>query len=103
VYNFQEGLNYSLPTIFPVENRTANSSRQGIIQIKIPKDISDLKLLAPNRRVKTELEVVFNVKSEDYDKYVHLEISVDDARKLVKDLSNVNIPSRIHGYEKAKQ
>lgn len=69
----------------------------------MPKDLNDLKLLAPNRRVKTELEVVFNVKPEDYDKYVHFEISVDDARTLIEKLYKTTLPNRIYDIEDAKR
>jgi len=88
-------------TVFSIENATANSSRRGVLQITVPSDVKNLRLLGPNNRVKSELEVIFNVKPEEYSEIIKIEITVDDARRLVKDILDKELPQKIYGIDDA--
>ena len=89
--------------IFSIESVTANSSRIGIIEITIPSQIKNLKLLGPNSRVKNELEVIFNLKPQEYSNIVKIEIPLNDARRIVKSMTGIDLPTKINGVTEANQ
>ena len=90
-------------TIFAIENVTRNGSRTGVIQMLIPADVKNLKLLGPNRRVKSELEVIFNAKPEDFSNFVKVEIPLEDAKRLIKEVTGIQLPNRISGIDASTQ
>jgi len=90
--------------IFAIENFSANTSRSGVIEMIVPSNVKDLKLLGPNRRVDTELEVIFNVKPEEFSNYVKVEISLEDAKRLAEEMIvTEKLPERILGVTRANQ
>ncbi len=82
-------------TIFSIESATANPSFNGVLQMGLPVDLGDLKLIAPNRRVKIELEAILKASADDFANLSKVEISVEDARKLVKEVYDIDLPSSI--------
>lgn len=88
--------------IFAIETATTRQER-GVLQIAIPANISSLKMSRPNVRVKYELEIILETPAENYSKLSTIEISTEDARKLVKEIYGEDIPSRIDfkGFDNA--
>jgi hypothetical protein len=81
-------------TIFAIESAT-EYGQKGILQIAIPKDLKKLLLLPANDRVAKELEVILKTGANEFSKMTKLEISVDDARKIINELYDVQLPSKI--------
>ncbi|MFN4198076.1 MAG: hypothetical protein ACK4FS_03515 [Flavobacterium sp.] len=67
--------------VFGIESAN-NSSKKGVLQILVPKQLKGVKLQAPNRRVHYELEVVLQSSSKDLANFVVKEIPIEDARLL---------------------
>jgi hypothetical protein len=82
-------------TIFAIESATANPSFKGVLQMGLPSDLGELKLVSPNRRVKIELEAIIKTSADDFSNLSKVEISVEDARKLVKEVYDIDLPNRI--------
>ncbi|MFA0961110.1 fibronectin type III domain-containing protein [Roseivirga sp. BDSF3-8] len=82
-------------TIFAIESTSANQSFRGVIQMGLPKDLGDLKLLAPNNRANIELEAILKISADDFSTLSKVEIAVDDARELVKEVFNIDLPNNI--------
>ncbi len=61
----------------------------------LPVDLGDLKLVAPNRRVNIELEAILKISADDFTNLSKVEISVEDSRKLVKEVYDIDLPSSI--------
>jgi hypothetical protein len=59
--------------------------------------LKNIPLSAPNRFVERELEVVFNTSAENFANTAKVEISIEDARKLVKEVYRVDLPGQFHG------
>jgi len=81
-------------TIFAIESAT-NSGGKGVLQIALPNDLKNINLLAPNRRVNIELEVVFETSAESFSKLSKVEIPVEKARQAVKEIYGIELPSTI--------
>jgi hypothetical protein len=79
-------------TIFSIESATSNGAYKGILQIGLPNDLKNITLSAPNYRVAKELEVVLNTPANNFANLSKVEISVDNARKLVKEVYGVDLP-----------
>ncbi|CAA9202691.1 fibronectin type III domain-containing protein [Flavobacterium collinsii] len=82
-------------TIFSIESATKNGGYKGVLQMGTPNDLKNIILSAPNRRVDIELEVIFKTSAENFSKTTKIEISVENARKLVKDVYGVDLPSTL--------
>lgn len=82
-------------TIFAIESVTKNGSYKGVLQIGIPDELRNIKLSSPNRRVDIELEVILKTSSDDFAQLTKVEISVDDARKLIKEVYDIDLPKKI--------
>jgi hypothetical protein len=82
-------------TIYAVESATEYGVR-GVVQIALLDNLNGLKLLAPSRRVQYELEVILNTSADNFSKTSIIEISVDDACRLIKEIYGKNIPSKIY-------
>jgi hypothetical protein len=67
----------------------------GFVQIAISSDLNGIPLQYPNRRVPFELEVIFNTPAINFANLSKVEMSVEDARNLVKEVFNIDLPSRI--------
>ena len=79
-------------TIFAIESAT-NSGSKGVLQIALPENLTGTKLIAPNRRISLELEVVFETSAENFSKLSKVEIPVENARQLVKEVYGIELPS----------
>ena len=79
-------------TIFAIESAT-NSGSKGVLQIALPENLTGTKLLAPNRRISLELEVIFETSAENFSKLSKVEIPVENARQLVKEVYGIELPS----------
>ena len=82
-------------TIFAIESATANPNFKGVLQMGLPADLGNLKLTAPNSRVNIELEAVLKTSADNFSNLTKVEISVDDARRLVKEVFDIDLPSSI--------
>jgi hypothetical protein len=82
-------------TIFAIESATDNPAFKGSVQCGIPKDLPNLVFSYPNRRWDKELEVIINTPANNFATLAKIEISVEDARKLVKEVFGRDLPSRI--------
>jgi hypothetical protein len=82
-------------TIFAIESATDNGAFKGFVQIAIPSDMNTIKLLGPNRRVDKELEIIFSTSSENFSKLSKVELSVEDSKKIVKEIYGIDLPNRI--------
>jgi hypothetical protein len=82
-------------TLFAIESATDNPTFKGSVQAGIPKDLLNLALTAPNRRWDKELEAIINAPANDFANSAKIEISVEDARKLVKEVFGLDLPARI--------
>ncbi|MBS7233028.1 fibronectin type III domain-containing protein [Flavobacterium psychroterrae] len=79
-------------TIFSIESATKNGGYKGILQMGTPNDLRNISLSAPNRRIELELEIVFNTSADNFGKTAKIEISVENARKLVKEIYGIDLP-----------
>ena len=82
-------------TIFSIESATSNGAYKGVLQIGLPKNLKDLGLSAPNYRVAKELEVVIKTPANNFANLSKVEISVENARKLVKEVYGVDLPPNL--------
>jgi hypothetical protein len=82
-------------TLFAIESATDNPTFKGSVQCGMPKDLLNLALTAPNRRWDKELEAIINAPATSFANLAKIEISVDDARKLVKEVFGRDLPNRI--------
>lgn len=82
-------------TIFAIESATGNPNFKGVLQLGLPADLGDLKLVSPNRRVDIELEAIMKTSADDFASLSKVEISVEDARKLVKEVYDIDLPSNL--------
>jgi RHS repeat-associated protein len=82
-------------TIFAIESATENPGFNGVLQIGLPEDLRSLSLASSSRRVEIELEAPIKTSAENFSTLSQIEISVDDARRLVKEVFNIDLPSRI--------
>ncbi|MCJ1805957.1 hypothetical protein MRP92_03405 [Flavobacterium covae] len=82
-------------TIFSIESATSNGAYKGVLQIGLPNDLRNIALSAPNYRVAKELEVVLNTPANNFANLSKVEISVENARKLVKEVYEVDLPSNL--------
>ncbi|UOX35066.1 fibronectin type III domain-containing protein [Flavobacterium sediminilitoris] len=82
-------------TIFSIESATSNGAYKGVLQIGLPNDLKNIVLSAPNYRVGLELEVILKTPADNFANLSKVEISVEDARKLVKEVYGVDLPARI--------
>lgn len=85
-------------TIFATESATLTSEFKGVLQIALPDELKNVVLSPPNRRP-FELEVIFKTSADDFSNLSKIEISIEDARKLVKEIFNIDIPSKIYSQE----
>lgn len=69
------------------------------MQIWFPADLGNLKLASPNRCVPIELEAVLKTSAEDFANLSQVEISVEDARNLVKEVYGIDLPTNIDSSE----
>jgi hypothetical protein len=81
-------------TIFAIESATGSGSK-GVLQIALPNELANTKLLAPNRRVNIELEVVFETSAENFSKLSKVEIPIEKARQAIKEIYGVELPTRL--------
>jgi len=81
-------------TIFAIESATTSGSK-GVLQIALPENLTEIKLLAPNRRTSLELEVVFETSAENFSRLLKIEIPIENARQLVKEIYGIELPSTI--------
>ena len=82
-------------TIFAIESATSNPDFRGILQMGLPSDLGDMRLLSPNNRVAIELEAILKTSADDFSNLAKIEITVDDARTLVKEVFDIDLPSTI--------
>ncbi len=82
-------------TIFAIESATSNPNFKGVLQLGLPADLGDLRLVSPNRRVDIELETIIKTSADDFANLSKVEISVKNARKLVKEVYNIDLPSSL--------
>jgi len=82
-------------TIFSIESATSNGAYKGVLQIGLPNDLKNIALSAPNYRVAKELEVVLNTPASNFANLSKVEISVENARKLVKEVYGVDLPTNL--------
>ncbi|HEY8936098.1 MAG TPA: hypothetical protein VIM65_12790, partial [Cyclobacteriaceae bacterium] len=83
-------------TIFAIESASENKDYIGILQIGLPNELRNFKLSPPNYyRYEKELEVIFNIRAEEFEKLSKVEISINDARKLVKEVFNIDLPASL--------
>ncbi len=82
-------------TIFSIEGATSNNAYKGILQIGIPDKLKSIKLSAPNYRVEKELEVILQTQANNFANLSSVEISVDNARKLIKEIYGIDLPTKI--------
>lgn len=80
--------------IFGIES-SSKPGTKGVLQIYVPKDLKGLNLLAPNRRINIELEVIVNTSPENLSNFTMKEIPIEEARKLVNEMYGVDIPKTI--------
>ena len=83
-------------TIFSIESATSNAAYKGVLQIGLPNDLKNIALSAPNYRVAKELEVVLNTSASRFASLSKVEISVENARKLVKEVYGVDLPTNLY-------
>lgn len=81
--------------IFAVESETEFVGTKGVFQMGLPSDLKNIPLSAPNRRVHIELEVIFNTSAENFATASKAELSIENARKVVKEVYGIDIPSRL--------
>ena len=83
-------------TIFAIEGATSNGSYKGVVQMGLTGgSLKNITLSAPNYRVAKELEVILNTPAANFSNLAQVEISVDNARKLVKEVYGVDLPATI--------
>ena len=84
-------------TIFAIESATiSNGVSKGVLQIGLPDDLKNIKLNAPNiYRCEKELEVVIQTSANNFANLSKVEISVENARKLIKEVYGVELDTRI--------
>ncbi|PXY42533.1 hypothetical protein DMB65_00455 [Flavobacterium cheongpyeongense] len=82
-------------TIFSIESATQYGGSKGVLQMGLPIDLKNITLSAPNRRVDIELEIIFNTSAENFAKTSKIEISVENARKVVKEVFGIDLPSSL--------
>lgn len=80
--------------IYGIESATVYK-QQGVLQIFATKDLEGLNLLAPNRRVFKELEVVIGTTPDNLSNFAVIEIPIEDARKLVNEVYSVGLDSKM--------
>ncbi|MDQ7960265.1 hypothetical protein [Flavobacterium lindanitolerans] len=80
--------------IFGVESAT-QFRQKGFLQIYLSKDLKGLKLQMPNRRVGIELEAILNTDPENLSKLVAIEIPVEEGRKLIKEIYDIELPKHL--------
>ncbi len=82
-------------TIFSIESATSNGAYKGVLQIGLPNDLKSIALSAPNYRVAKELEVVLNTPASNFANLSKVEISVENARKVIKEVYGIDLPSNL--------
>ncbi len=84
-------------TIFAIESATRNGSYKGVLQIGLPSELRNIKLNAPNvYRCEKELEIVLQTSADNFANLSKIEISSEDARKLIKEVYGIDLPSKIY-------
>ncbi|MGQ1948760.1 hypothetical protein ACT3CD_16840 [Geofilum sp. OHC36d9] len=82
-------------TIFAIESATANPNFKGVLQMGLPTDLGDIKLIAPNGRANIELEAIMNVSADNFSSLAKVEIPIEEARRLVKEIFDIDLQSSI--------
>ncbi|CAI2768806.1 hypothetical protein [Flavobacterium collinsii] len=67
----------------------------GVLQIALPEDLRLLQLESPSRRAIYELEVAFKVSANDFTHLSKIEMNLDDAHQLVKEVYGIDLPKNI--------
>jgi len=84
-------------TIFAIERATEYGSTKGVLQIGLPSDLKSLKLNSPNiYRCEKELEIVIQTPADNFANLAEVEISVEHARELVKEVYNIDLDTKIY-------
>jgi hypothetical protein len=80
--------------IFGIES-ASKPGREGFLQFFAPKNLEGLNLQSPNRMVEYELEIIVNTSPKNLSTFAVKEIPIEDARKLIKKLYGVELPTKI--------
>jgi len=88
-------------TIFAIEAQSINKGTKGLLQIGLTKDLKDITLVAPNYRVEIEMEVILKTSANNFSK-MSKEISIDQARKLIKEVYNIDLPTSIRDFNDSR-
>jgi hypothetical protein len=89
-------------TIFSIESATSNGAYKGVLQIALPKNLKTITLSSPNNRVGLELEVIMSTPANNFAGLSEVEITVENARKIIKEVYNVDLPTRISTQDDAR-
>ncbi len=81
--------------IFGIESSSKPGAGKGMLQIYPPKDLKGLNLVSPNRRVDIELEVIIGTNPQNLSNFTVKEISIEEARLLVKKLYGIELDTRM--------
>jgi len=81
-------------TIFAIESETKFGAK-GILQMVLTKDMKEITLVSPSRRVAIELEVAVKISAENFSKISSKEISTQQARKIIKEIYGKDLPSKL--------
>jgi hypothetical protein len=81
-------------TIFAIESAT-QYGQKGVLQIAIPKELKKLFLLPGNRRIEKELEIILQTGAKEFSQMAKIEIPVSDARRIISELYDVHLPTKI--------
>ncbi len=84
-------------TIFSIESATSNGAYNGVLQIGLPSDLRSIGLNSPNiYRCEKELELVLQTPANNFANLSTVEISAENARKLVKEVYGIDLPAKIY-------
>lgn len=91
-------------TIFAIESQTYCARNypeynKASVIIGLPDNFVGIKCASPSRRVFEELEVAIGTSANNYANVSSVEISVDNARKLVKSLYGITLPATLSRAE----
>ena len=89
-------------TIFGIESQTNNPGSKGVLQIAIPQELTNVAFNPGNYRLEKELELILKIKPEEFSKLTQIEISIDEARIAIKDVFEIDLPTRINRDESTK-
>ena len=90
--------------VFGIESATI-SGNKGILQLVLTRNLTDIKLSAPNRRVHYELEVVVKTDANNLSNLAVKEVPIEDARRLANDYFDLPepIPSKIFDETRSRE